>query len=188
MRKSFVPTTLFPISAAVTHPEAVAFSLKDRGTPRLSHCSIQSRVGPKILEITNERADNPAMSPDGHHIAFPLFPRNRIRIVDLHGAIENEITVSGAEVLSDLNWSADGAGFFCGDLASSATRLLHIQRDGASQVLWDTTREFNDLGNSVAGWPTPCHIQRQTELERLDGRESVSGSGVRGPSGLGTSL
>jgi hypothetical protein len=104
--------------------------------------------GPKLLEVAGEFTGSPTMSPDGRHTAFVLqganigrdpMPRerkNRIRMVDLHGAIENEITVPGAEYLMSLDWSADGTGFLSGDLTFTGTRLLHIQLDGASQVLW----------------------------------------------------
>jgi Tol biopolymer transport system component len=103
-------------------------------------CSLfepQHGRGPQVLEINGESA-GPVISPDGRHIAFvlPETPQNRIRIVDLHGATEREIAVAGAEVLPTLDWSADGIGFFGGDMQSSGSRLLHIERSGASQVLW----------------------------------------------------
>jgi Tol biopolymer transport system component len=80
----------------------------------------------------------PAISPDGQHIAFvlPGTPQNRIRIVDLHGTTEREITASGAEGLASLDWSADGTGFFSADQQGGGTRLLHIEHNGTSQVLW----------------------------------------------------
>jgi serine/threonine protein kinase len=95
--------------------------------------------GPKILEIRGDvRIGNPTISPDGHHIAFVLegAVMNRIRIVDLHGATEREITVPDAKNLSSLDWATDGTGFLSGDVMPSGTRLLHIEPNGASQVLW----------------------------------------------------
>jgi serine/threonine protein kinase/Tol biopolymer transport system component len=101
--------------------------------------------GLKVLDTTRDDAAfqtiteaSPAISPDGQHIAFvlPGRPRNRIRIVDLHGATEGEITVSGAQDLESLDWSADGTGFFSGDVQPDSNRLLHIDGQGASQVLW----------------------------------------------------
>jgi hypothetical protein len=61
----------------------------------------------------------------------------------------------------------------------SGTRLLHIERDGASQVLGAQPARA-DLGNSFARWPTRRNIQGEGEIERLDGRESVSSSEFRG--------
>jgi serine/threonine protein kinase len=100
--------------------------------------------GPKILEVPSEFTGDPTMSPDGRHIAFVLAGvlKNRIRIVDLHGATESEITVPGAKGLVSVDWSADGTSFFSGDFALSGTRLLHIERDGTSQVLWTQPANF----------------------------------------------
>jgi hypothetical protein len=69
------------------------------------------------------------------HIAFVLGGaiKNRIRIVDLHGFSESEIRVVDTKNLASLDWSADGTGFFSADLVLSDTRLLHIERDRASQ-------------------------------------------------------
>jgi WD40 repeat protein len=107
--------------------------------------------GPKVLEITGNGA-GPVISPNGQHIAFvlPETPHNRIRIVDLHGATERQITVAGAEDLPTLDWSADGASFFSGDIQSNGTRLLHIERNGSSQVLWTQTERVY-----VWGIPSP---------------------------------
>jgi eukaryotic-like serine/threonine-protein kinase len=103
-------------------------------------CSLLDPIngrGPKVLETTMD-AGTPAISPDGKHIAFvlPGTPKNRIRIVNLHGAAESEIRVLGADDLETLDWSGDGTGFFSGDLQPSGARLLHVQLNGASQVLW----------------------------------------------------
>jgi len=99
--------------------------------------------GPKVLE-TALATGYPAISPDGQHIAFPLL-LNRIRTIDLHGATEGEITLSGTQNLQYMEWSADGTGFFIADLQPAGTRLLHVERSGASQVLW-TRRHGSDLG------------------------------------------
>jgi Tol biopolymer transport system component len=118
--------------------------------------------GPKILEITGESTGDPTMSPDGRHIAFvlgaanlgrdpmPQGRQNQVRIVDLHGAIESEITIPGAEYLVSLDWSADGTGLFSGDSTPSGTRLLHLERNGASQVLWALP-----AGGIIWGIPSP---------------------------------
>jgi hypothetical protein len=95
--------------------------------------------GPKVREIPSDSSSEDVMiSPDGRHIAFVLegVPHNRIRIVNLYGATESEITVPGTKLLMGLNWSADGSGFFVSDVTLVGTRLLHIERNGASQVLW----------------------------------------------------
>ncbi len=109
--------------------------------------------GPKILEAKD--SGNPIISPDGQHIALlpHATPRNRIRVVDLRGATEREITVPGAQYLVTLDWSADGTGFFSGDNQPDFTRLLHIDRSGSSQVLW--TQPAVPAGALVWGIPSP---------------------------------
>jgi Tol biopolymer transport system component len=108
--------------------------------------------GPKVLETTIE-SGKPAISPDGQHIAFvlPGLPRNRIRIVDLRGATERDITISAAEYLASLDWSADRTGFFSGDMHSDTERLLYIERNGASHVLWTQAA----AGFGIWGIPSP---------------------------------
>jgi serine/threonine protein kinase len=112
--------------------------------------------GSKVLETTVEPG-SPAISPDGQHIAFVLSgaPRNQIRIVNLHGATEGEITVSGAEYLFSLEWSADGAAFFSGDIQQESTRLLHVERNGASHVLWTQPTTIFTMWGTPWGIPSP---------------------------------
>jgi hypothetical protein len=97
--------------------------------------------GPKILELAGQRTVGPAISPDGRHIAFilPGIPQNRIRMITLHGATEEEIIVSEALKLVSLDWSADGTGFFSGDIQPDGARLLHIQHDGKLQIMLTQT-------------------------------------------------
>jgi Tol biopolymer transport system component len=118
---------------AETRGKVLIFSLLD---------PIKGR-GSKILE-TALATGYPAISPDGQHIAFGLL-MNRIRTIDLHGATEGEITVSGAQNLQYLEWAADGTGFFIADLQPAGARLLYVERSGVSQVLW-TRRHGSDLG------------------------------------------
>ena len=80
-----------------------------------------------------------SISPNGSHIALvlPGAQHNLIRIVGLNGVPEADITVRGAGNLTSIQWSPDGAGFFCGDVSSDgSSRLLHVHRDGTSAVLW----------------------------------------------------
>jgi eukaryotic-like serine/threonine-protein kinase len=108
--------------------------------------------GRKIFDITGGSSVNPTMSPDGRHIAFVMAGAvsNRIRIVDLHGATESEIAVSGAENLWSLNWSTDRTGFFSANGTASGISLLHIEHNGASQILW-----AQPAGPQLWGIPSP---------------------------------
>lgn len=78
------------------------------------------------------------ISPNGKHFAYLIAetPRRHIRITDLHGAIEADVTIAGANNLYNLDWSADSSGLFTSDLRGGETRLLHVERSGASQILW----------------------------------------------------
>ena len=79
-----------------------------------------------------------AISPDGKHFAYliPERPQTRIRITDVHGLTEAEISVTGVENLIGLDWAADSSGFFTCDLHEGVARLLHVERNGTSQILW----------------------------------------------------
>jgi serine/threonine protein kinase len=87
-----------------------------------------------------------------HDRGAPQFPRLacRIRIVDLHGATEGEITLSDAQDLQSLDWSAHGTRFFSADLQPETTRLLHVQRNGTSHVLLTQPPGF-----AIWGVPSP---------------------------------
>jgi eukaryotic-like serine/threonine-protein kinase len=133
-------TDVYPnISCSQTPGEGCILVEKQGTATILSLLDPLKGRGPKVREISSDSAEEDVMiSPDGRHIAFVLegVPHNRIRIVDLHGTTESEITVQGTKLLMGLNWSADGTGFFASDVTLVGTRLLHIERSGASQVLW----------------------------------------------------
>lgn len=110
--------------------------------------------GPEIFEKGGDTSA-PTISPDGRHIAFVLAgaPRNRIRVTNLHGRTENEITVTDAEYLISLDWAADGTGLFSGDLQPTGSRLLHIEPNGAAQPLLTQTTRARIWGiSSPDGW------------------------------------
>lgn len=92
--------------------------------------------GAKILEapVTGDAT----ISPDGKHIAFvlPGKPQNQIRIANLRGVTEREITVTKAQDLEALDWAADGSSFFGGDMQSDGAHLLHVHPNGKSEILW----------------------------------------------------
>jgi len=78
-----------------------------------------------------------AMAPDGKRLAFAVGqPLKRIRILTIEGRAEQEIVVEGASRLVGLDWSADGEGFFCGDISATNSSILRVERDGKSRVLW----------------------------------------------------
>jgi Tol biopolymer transport system component len=99
--------------------------------------------GPKLFEFQGP-ITGWELSPDGRHMAFEPGPSpNRIRVTDLHGAVEREIPVSSAGYLTSLDWPAGGNGFFCGDQQPTTTRLLYVEQDGTSQVLMEQPGRYN---------------------------------------------
>jgi Tol biopolymer transport system component len=135
-----------------SRPEGACILIETRG--KLGINSLFDPVkgrGPKVLEITVESGP-PAISPDGRHIGFvlPGTPKTRIQMADLHGASESEVTVSGAEDLESLDWSSDGTGFFTADNRPETPRLLFVQRNGTSHVLWT-----QPAGTLIWGIPSP---------------------------------
>jgi serine/threonine protein kinase len=79
------------------------------------------------------------LSPDGKHLAYliPEKPPKRIRVTNLHGVTEEEISVAGVDNLRCLDWMADGSGFFTSDLrGTNETLLLQVGLSGTAQVLW----------------------------------------------------
>lgn len=99
--------------------------------------------GPKLFEFQGP-ITGWELSPDGRHMAFEPGPSpNRIRVTDLHGAVEREITVLGAGYLTSLDWPAGGSGFFCGDQQPATTRLLYVEENGTSHVLMEQPGRYN---------------------------------------------
>jgi Tol biopolymer transport system component len=92
--------------------------------------------GPVVLRSDQIRW-SAGISPDGRHIAlvFPPEQERFIRIIDLHGVTERDIAVTGAHYLTGLDWTADGSGFFAQDEDGHGGRLLHVDLNGASQVV-----------------------------------------------------
>jgi Tol biopolymer transport system component len=79
-----------------------------------------------------------AMTRDGQRFAYvEAQPGNTIRVVSRTGAIEREIKVSGAEVLSSVFWSPDGTRLYVGANSAGGAALLAVDMAGRSDVLWE---------------------------------------------------
>lgn len=137
-------------------------------TERKGNTSVLSLFDPlngRIAKVLNlpRLPGNATISPDGRHIAFvlPSLPHNRIRVINLNAITEQEITVSDAQELESLDWSADGTGFFSGDVRSDSTRLLRIDRSGASSLLWMQPRAYEITSHSTLQvlWTEPGGYQ-----------------------------
>jgi Tol biopolymer transport system component len=127
--------------------------------------------GPRIMEIgaLNNFA---GPSPDGRHIAIVPHdsPHNRIQVFDFRGVLEREITVQGAQTLSGCDWTADGSGFFAGDLHGNEMRLLHIDKTGAYEVLMTqrSQRPVHATPGSIHAIPSPDGRYIATMKEKVE--------------------
>jgi Tol biopolymer transport system component/DNA-binding winged helix-turn-helix (wHTH) protein len=89
-----------------------------------------------------------ALAPDGLQIAAvkPHDPEGHIRILSLAGRSERDVAVKGWGVFINVNWEADGKGFFVSGQSPRVASLLHVSLDGRSQVLWEQNGSWNAYG------------------------------------------
>ena len=67
------------------------------------------------------------VSPDGATVAVSRFGEAEIhiRLVSLSGGSDREITVKGWPNLTNIDWSADGKGLYCGSVSAQGRTLLN---------------------------------------------------------------
>jgi Tol biopolymer transport system component len=80
-------------------------------------------------DAARQYAEGP--SPDGSTLAIAKAGESgtHIRFLSLDGGSDGEIIVTG------LDWSADGKGFYCGSGSSQGGTLVYLHRNGNAQVL-----------------------------------------------------
>ena len=59
------------------------------------------------------------------------------------------MTVKGWSNMTNLDWSSDGKGFYCGSSSANGSTLLYVDLKGNARVLWKTK------GDRVWGIPSP---------------------------------
>jgi dipeptidyl aminopeptidase/acylaminoacyl peptidase len=81
------------------------------------------------------------VSPDGQQFAMALQDgghRNRIRIVNRRGEVQREFVVKVATTINSLTWAPDADLLFAGDQTPKEHRLIAVEFDGTSSLLWST--------------------------------------------------
>jgi hypothetical protein len=75
----------------------------------------------------------------------------RIRLLSLSGGSDREITVKGWPSVTDLDWSSDGKGFYCGSQLPQGGTLLYVDLMGNARMLW----QYKGGGGEIWGIPSP---------------------------------
>ena len=88
------------------------------------------------------------LCPDGTRIAIAKSGEGQIHILSLRGQPEIEVKVNGWRSLENLNWSADGKGFFVASRTSDSSVMLYVDLRGNASILW---MQKGTLGNESAG-------------------------------------
>jgi len=76
------------------------------------------------------------LSPDGTRIAVLKHRDGRVQILSLNGHAPQAITAKEWNILSNVNWAADGKGFFVSSFQQKGPVLLHMDMQGNTQFLW----------------------------------------------------
>jgi hypothetical protein len=112
-------------------------------------------AGTKAREIYREsiiRFAGPDISPDGRWLATPFGSKIILRSFAT-GAVVREISVHGATNgtgLLNLDYAADGKGFFVSQTTPTETRQLYVDMSGEASLLW------RQAGKSISwGIPSP---------------------------------
>jgi Tol biopolymer transport system component len=107
----------------------------------------------RTIEIDPSHTDYAAaLSPDGSTFAIsrPGEPEIHIRLLSLSGGSDREIRVKDWPIITGLDWSADGKGFYCGSHSPQGNTLLYADLKGNVRVLWQSKG-----GGGEWGAPSP---------------------------------
>lgn len=119
----------------------------------------------RTMEDPTDPTYGSALSPDGSTAAISRLGEAEIhiRLLSLSGGSDLEIAVHGWPNLTNLDWAADGKGFYCGSQSPQASTLLYVDLKGNARVLW----QYKGGGGYIWGIPSP------------DGRYLALGGAVR---------
>lgn len=94
-----------------------------------------------------------ALSPDGSTYAVSQSGEAEIHIhlLSLSGGSDHEIAVKGWPSNTNLDWSTDGKGFYCGSSSPPGGTLLYVDLKGNARVLW----QYKGVISQIWGLPSP---------------------------------
>jgi hypothetical protein len=144
------------VSCAAGRPEiCVLVRLKDK-TLTFYHFDHAKGPGAEIAHMEYDSSSFPSfeISPDGSEIATVNQKGigNRVRLIPLNGGDYSEVELHGRKTLDALHWAADGKGWFIAShTPGNGEYLLHVSRQGESQVLFEQTEDGRDT------WGIPSH-------------------------------
>ncbi len=90
------------------------------------------------------------LSPDGTRIAMVKNGDGQIRILSVNGDHPKDITAKGWNVLTSVNWSAEGRRLFVSSYNLRGPVLLSVDLEGNARVLWE-----HPGGIDTYGIPSP---------------------------------
>ena len=112
----------------------------------------ENGLGRRLTESnTDETADYSwDLSPDGTRIAMVKNGDGQIRILSVNGDNPKDITAKGWNVLTSVNWSAEGRRLFVSSYNLRGPVLLSVDLEGNARVLWE-----HPGGIDTYGIPSP---------------------------------
>ena len=98
---------------------------------------------------TDDGAYDWDLSPDGTQMAVLKTSRNRIHVLSFDRKPVRDIAVKGDVALQTVNWTSDGKGLYASTATPQGSALLHIDREGNSEVVWQQKGSIAPWGGDV---------------------------------------
>jgi DNA-binding winged helix-turn-helix (wHTH) protein/Tol biopolymer transport system component len=129
-----------------------------------------SEVARFAIEPTPDAHYNWNLSPDGSRLAILKQSETAITLMSLINNSAQQISIRAWPKLYNLDWDADGNGFYVSALASGGSTLLHVDLQGNAHSLWYAKgglREPGDLFRSrmLAPRAVPSHDGRYLAIQ-----------------------
>jgi Tol biopolymer transport system component len=89
---------------------------------------------------------NWGLSPDGTRIGILKTGGSHVYVLPLDGSPVRDLTVTGESGFRTFDWSADGRGFFIGNITGLRSTLLFVDLNGKAHPLWQQESGFYTWG------------------------------------------